>query len=566
LTSKKNIGGRSQIWNHPLIERAFGEQVAVLAAKAFRSLWRSESPLLWSQKKPEERNNTPYSWIYALCGLAVESESAGWAHHLSPEEARLATVYATLELNRFAGWLVDLVDAHGSEVAEVLGAELEYEMTLSGKCQYLPTLQNAAHADLNIKKVLCPHCYKVFLKMSHAPNDAQEALWAGQHIEQLVCLLDETLIGVERDCIAAHCRARILEAPTGRLATDWLRALFRFDFGLGVDAMLAMLKRSDESAGIALFAAIFGNRSGVVFAAKDLPARARHLARLVKASYEVVPAEHDREHEGMFTPDVRDNAASARSFLGSALFSTKGQSTCLELLNLANDPLFAERSDRFRILARERAALDAEFEAFDVGMIRAIDKNLEAPAQGSDGLYALMMARLRDLAHDIKHHDFTDRRTLRTIHEEVEMQRTIAMRLESKARGAYSIVRENEQADLKKPDITLIDFIGKHRAVIEIKLADKPRSIADLEHALEHQILGQYLRHPLTKTGCMLLTYNGERKKWWHKPSKRYFDFDQLIDHLKLVATKLETQQADATRLTVFGLDLRDPLIRPAQR
>src|SRR4051794_10062305 len=122
-----------------------------------------------------------------------------------------------------------------------------------------------------------------------------------------------------------------------------------------------------------------------------------------------------------------------------------------------------------------------------------------------------MMDRLDDLAHNLANDDFTDRRTLLTIEDEIEMQRTPALRLRYAEKGAYTVSREEEVADLKKTDIRLVARRGEQRAVIEVKIADRRWSLSELEDALRVQLVGQYLRHDSCRAGCLLVTYNEKR-------------------------------------------------------
>jgi hypothetical protein len=107
------------------------------------------------------------------------------------------------------------------------------------------------------------------------------------------------------------------------------------------------------------------------------------------------------------------------------------------------------------------------------------------------------------------------------------MQRILALNLETAANGAYTVSREDEVADLNA-DIRLIGADGKHRVVIDIKIGDKRWSIADFEHALEHQLVGQYLRHARTQAGIMLLTYNGTTSDWPVAGGNESLDFEAL--------------------------------------
>lgn len=188
-------------------------------------------------------------------------------------------------------------------------------------------------------------------------------------------------------------------------------------------------------------------------------------------------------------------------FLLSALLDTPGAEAQALLLALAESPAFAENPDRLRLLARERAAKDAEHAAFLPGDYVALERQYEVPP--TIAMFSVMVDRLDDLAADIASHDFTDRRTLQSIVEEVEMQRTLALRLEAAARGAYTVTREAEVADAKRTDIRVAAVRGNQKATIEIKIADKGWSVKDLERALREQLVGQYLCHDSCKAGCL---------------------------------------------------------------
>ena len=97
--------------------------------------------------------------------------------------------------------------------------------------------------------------------------------------------------------------------------------------------------------------------------------------------------------------------------------------------------------------------------------------------------------------------------------DEPEMQRNLASRLHERANGAYTIVREDEVIDGKKPDIRLATIGTDQKVAIEVKVADK-WTVNQLRAALYGQLRSQYLRHSSCRAGCLLLTYRG-RKSWW---------------------------------------------------
>lgn len=199
------------------------------------------------------------------------------------------------------------------------------------------------------------------------------------------------------------------------------------------------------------------------------------------------------------------------------------------------------------------------------GAVLELESHLEQPPHSQKSLYQVMVNRLHDLQYALSHSDFTDRDILRTVKLEAHMQPTLAWRLEATAKSAYSVVRESEVADGKKTDIRLISPCGKHKAVIELKLADKRWNVAAFVRALEHQLVGQYLRYDGCKTGCLLLIYNGN-KKYWQKPGSRdRLYFKDLINYLNEKANIIMTENR-ALQLIVIGLDLTAPKLVPAHK
>ena len=547
----------------------FGTRVTELADHALRALWRTTSPQLWSARAPEERNSTPYLWIYGLCGVAAEAETPAWATCLSPSEARTAAAYASLELNGFAPFIVDLVESHPTEVEAVIGNELSAELKSGSDHDHLPTLQDLTYADSRLRKLLVPRLLCALPTWPTTFTDETGPRWA-HHLDQILRILGDTSSNAERRTIANECATRYEADSTGHLALIWLRGLFRFDSVHGAQLLIAGFTASTDAdiqrRAVRTFANLFGDRDEVFFEIADPAQRASVLGDLVRYVYAFVRREDDRIHEGVYTPDARDKAETARNFLLAALLDTPGQAAVSIVLELSSKPDFGHFPDRLRQLARQRTAADAEFPPFEPIELIALEGRYEAPPHHSSGLFAVMLDRLGDLAHDIAHHDFTDRRTLRAIDEEVEMQRTLALRLVNKANGAYVVTREDEVADLKRTDIRLSAVRGDQRVVAEVKIADKRWSLTDFERALRNQLVGQYLRHTTCRAGCLLLTYNGEKKYWEHPETKQQLEFVDVIAFLNQKAHELETEKFHEIRLAVVGLDLTDPPLASARR
>lgn len=563
LTSLKQKQSRYNVWNKAEIARAFSPEVANLAERAFRELWRKITPELWSARPSDERNSTPISWIKGLCGISAESDLPGWATSLHSSEARTAAAYATVELNGFASFLKDVANAHPAIVDAVIGSELSTQISRGNENNYLPMLQNLTYADTSIKKLLSPRLLTTFSVIPQTFSNKTAPLWS-HHLDQILHILVDTCSNNEREFILDECFQRYVSQPNGPLALVFLRWLFRFNMELGTKLLMQNLVSMTSDNALELFADLFGGRDIVFPEPENALERANALCKLVQSAYAYIRPENDQRHDGVFDPNKRDKAETARNFLLSALLNTSGVEAHNVIRTLAAESNFAHLSDRLIMLARQRAASDAEFTPYSDEDINALESCYEAPPTDQEGLFRVMMDRLEDIDHHLRHSDFTDRRTLMSIEDEVEMQRTLAWRLHSTANGAYIITREEEVADQKRTDIRLSAVHGDQKAVIEIKLADKRWSLTQLERSLVDQLLGQYLRHVTCRAGCLLLTYNGKKNYWEHPQTGEHMNFTRMVEYLNFQASGLEIKMQYAVRLNVFGLDLTDPLLSHA--
>jgi hypothetical protein len=563
LEMSQGSTSRYTLWDEDALRAAFGSDIAASSVKAFCAIWREYPPTPRSHRPADEQDSILRVWTHeGLAGLAAEASKHGWAARLSPEEARIAAAYATIEINEFPGWVRDLAAAHPAIVDEVIGGELTAELVKDEGCFYLRTLQNLTHSDVGVKRLLAPRLLDWLPNWPTSFQSDQYSRQSAHHLRQVLDILYGVIGSQERGAVTEMCSRRLSDDPNGPLALTWLRGLFQFDPEKATQALENVLESLPEQErtgrAIAIFSDLFGH-SGWVLAFGDKRRRATSLGRLVRCAYWYVRPAEDQEHEGGYTPDIRDDAESARNFLLMALLDTPGAEAHKVVLDLSEDPIFAHFPDRLLLLERKRAARDAESPALTTEEMVALERRHEAPPNDRDSLFACMVDRLDDLAHDLAHYDFTDRNTLQTIWEELHMQRTLAWRLEYAANGAYKISREEEVADRKKPDFRLATTRGDQKAAIELKIADK-WTLTELEDALRDQLVVQYLRHDTCRAGCLLLTYHG-KKQYWEKPTTRQrLSFSELIEHLRSLAQVIEQERNYEVLLHVCPLDLTDPL------
>ena len=568
LEASQQGRNRFNIWDKNALRQAFGLDIADRAEAAFRAWWRANPPILWSAQPSAGRNQVPHTWIYGLLGVSAEALTPEWTASLSPEEARTAAAYATIELNDFAPFIVDLARSHPAEVDAVIGDELSAELRVGADHDYLPVLNNLPHTEDHLKQLMAPRLSTALQVWPSAFTDETGPRLA-RHLDQVLRILGDTSSETNRAAIAEECATRYEADPSGALALTWLKGLFRFDAEHGTQALIGGLGDSNDPGrqerAIASFAGLFGGHDGVFFEIPEPARRASALGHLVRCAYACIRPENDSVHEGVYSPDTRDEAENARSFLLSMLLDTPGPEARRIVLALVAGDDFADFSDRLRLLARQRTAADAEFSTFDPQDVMDLESRYEAPPHDRDGLFTVMQDRLKDLAYDLAHHDFTDRQTLQNITEEKEMQKTLAWRLEAKANGAYRVTREEEVADQKKPDIRLLAVKGDQKAAIEVKIADNC-SGTQLEQALRDQLVGQYLRDANCKAGCLLLTYRGIKQHWDHPDTKKPLGFPEMVAFLKGRARTLAEERLHDVCITVFGLDLTAPSLATAHQ
>ena len=565
LHNLKQGSDHLNVWDKDALIQTFGRGIADRAEKAFRALWRTKQPVLWSAR-PNEAKNSIQDWILGLSGVSAEATAQGWASSLSPEEIRTATAYATIERSGFAPFIEDLAKSYPVEIEKLIGDEIDAELKIGNDHDHLPTLQDLAYMDrtndLSFKQLFVPRLLAALRSIPNTITIETASRWE-RHLSEVLKILADANTGSDREAVAQECAMRYSCDPSGSLALVWLKGLFSFDPGQGAQALVDTLSdRNDPDTcrrAINTFAALFDGPDSVRLEVPDPAQLACLLGQLVRCAYTFIHPEDDQVHEGIFSPDTRDNAQRARSLLLSHLLGTPGPEAHRTVLALADDDEFVHMRDRLRLLARQRTAADAEFDPFSPEAVADLESRYEIPPNDMNSLFSVMIDRLEDLAHDLAHDDFSDRRTVQRITKEREMQRTIAWRLNERANEAYTVTREEEVADGKCPDIRLSAIGVDHRVAIEVKIADNDWSLTDLKQALRGQLVGQYMRHSNCKGGCLLLTYHGRKHYWIHPDTKARLTFLEIVQFLKDIAQTIEQENSYDIRIAVFVLDLTDP-------
>ena len=279
----------------------------------------------------------------------------------------------------------------------------------------------------------------------------------------------------------------------------------RVDPALGVAALEQRLSRVEPAArsqAVTWFSVLFGDRYDAINP-RGAGFTPQLLLRLLRLAFLHVRLDDDAEHEGVYSPDVRDQAERARYQVLSSLLDATDEDGLAAKLEMADDPLFGRIKDRVLAVAEECWAEEIDALPFDESQIAALDRTGEAPASTNEAMFAIMDDRLADL-DELLLRDTSPRDAWAGISDEKVLRREIARELRHAANGLYTVDQEAVTADEKETDIRLRSVASDHEAVIELKRADG-RSARDLRNAIAEQLVAKYMAPETTGSGCLLV-------------------------------------------------------------
>lgn len=543
------------------VRRVVNDEIGDRFEAAMREVWRTRKPPLHSARKAGGHNTIFGTQGYALTGLLIEAASASdWATKLSKKEARAAAEWSTLELNGFPEWLPTLWDAYPAVVAAVFEKEITFELADPATREHTHVVNGLRYGAASLRERAAPLFLAKLKAWPPLPKDKKKQASYLKNLEDVLAILSADPASSNE--VLRISAQRFAGSPGGAASGLWLKAVASIDLRRATNLVRAALaKLSGDKrrlTAVAWFGTLFGDR-GFRGDAVSLEGDVDLLLDLTKLAYECIRREDDHHHDGVYSPDARDEAESARNRLLGAVIGKPGPEAHAALLTLAGEPLFAHMADRLRKYARERASADSDLAGMTEAEVRQWERTFAVPPRTRDELYRAMFDRLEDIEHDVLHHDFNDRSLLEAIKLEEEMQPVLARRFEDSAAKHYTVAREEVVAGRKETDIRLV-VSQTLKAVTEIKIGDR-YSVNELLDALESQLLGQYLRHSSCAAGCLLVTYAG-RKSFEHPITGAPLAFAEVIDLLSARAAELEAASKGRVRLGVFGLDLTDPLKR----
>jgi len=543
-------------WDSGIIESTFGAEFLARYRKELGIFWRETDVSLPSERPREERNSYYNNWLLALAAVKAEADMPGWAEKLSRDEAIRAARISCIELNGFGSYHAELDAAHPDAFHEVITME---------SCAQLEQLADTGQANV-FHDVL----YRGTDNMKSALASAvapQLGRFKYTEIADIQNTLDYALRVISSHGSPTDIAEAIKAVIESKASNHPWPAIFRLSSLALLDPIVGceeLLKETRElstpelrSFAVSAFAAVFDDgrhRPNVDLNSIPVEKRITLIRDLVVRAYQAIRRDEDtdRTDGGVYTPNERDQAQEARSYLFDALLSIKEPRVLSVIHELAGSPEFAHMPDRLRQMAAELAAEISDTSIYPLDAFRSLDRAGAFVPHDERTLFTAMMTRLDAFDHDLLNADDSPVDTLRKAEQETELRRFMAYWLRKNDRGIFDFTQEAVAKDEKRTDIRLHPKSLYHSyATIELKR--ETWSISELETALTDQLLGQYLGHENCRVGCLVICQR-EPKEWQNPNGGARWNLADVVNHLQSVADRIVADRPEL-HIAVKGID-----------
>ncbi|MBL3561122.1 hypothetical protein [Rhodovulum sulfidophilum] len=433
--------------------------------------------------------------------------------------ARRAFRYAFHELNGFPEWVDELAQNFQSQFCSEIKAALlvDFMTERSDDDHHVSDcVRKIAYSDIRTRSLVAPMLLRMMMRV--LPKN---------RCDRMLCL----------DIVA---RARSVEQNrlSRFLASGYRAALTRFDFREAW-VWLDGLMNANSSAARSVLVSTFGDlqsmgqralffeylgREGNKPALEEGsdPVRGEYkqdailVEWLVQASFLAWPPEKDLHHESTYSPRKEDHAESNRINYTSMLVAFQTLDVVKAFERLAKTKTLARYRDTFlyQIELMKRAAGRRPLFSPDEA-IQFLNEQSKAPATVEE-FRKLCQSHLATLLERLHTSDDDESAFFRRGEaKEGDLRNWLAARLRDAGERYYTVIREQEVAGEKRPDIRLhsrVDALG--RVSVEIKLADMTHWTGDqLVNTPGEQLSKQYLLEPSSHTGIYVLVNAARPRK-----------------------------------------------------
>jgi hypothetical protein len=527
------------------IEHRLGSEIASAAREGFIQSWRRWEPPLPSVRGA--RSNAEIGVVLGLTGLALLQADGFDFASLSADEARLATRYALRELNRFPEWLASLAVRWPDVIADTMAPEIAHELGPSAAGEPR-TLQSIAE----VPAIAAAMAETILSTVSTSNALGPAALRASlQVLEQSTIALDELASLFRR-------RAEQVWASQTASAHAWLRSWMRVDIQRAWDFLEAHLSPEYPAAQVQLSGLMLQIYNDVD---EDDGIKTQYLRnsdwliRAIPIFYHYFPVENDDGRARMHRITDSDRVLSVRSKVAGFLETIPGQVAHDALEALSHDKRVGSARAYFREGLFRHLEMSVEPSVWPEAEVVSFETRYERDPRNGSELFSMVCSRLSDIRADFESGDFGDRGIFPNGVREEILQRYFAGRLATASRRRFDVVREDEVADHKEPDIRIRHPVAGIVS-IEIKPLDQKRyTYQVLVDTIRDQLVGQYMRTARSGHGVLLLCLCVKPRRWRVANPQRYVQFKELIRLLQIEANAIGEQNPNVDGLAVVGID-----------
>ncbi|WP_370215280.1 hypothetical protein [Idiomarina sp.] len=559
--SHDGADSRASGWNRRFIEEQFNQETADKLRRVLMKIWRDDYPTFPSERPEGSRNTFLVRWQLGLAAIYAEAESPNWAAKLNDAEAELAARYAPFELNGLPEWLEELTNRHPKAVNKTLGNELSWQLDRPpGEQGPLSLLQVIEYAPEKVACLFLPRLESWLGDNGEDIIGADDASGISARVRQATRIIIKHGDAARIKRLQMLALQRLEKKLPFPIRLVWLSTLMQIEPQEGVERLIAeveVVEPSKQSEAVTWLAKLFGNdQDGISLRNERFTPQL--LLKLLRLAYRHVRIQDDANHQGPYSPDIRDNAEQARNSIVTALLDARGDEGLAAKLEMAEYPLCAHFKDRILAVAAENWAIEIDADTFDEAQAAALDRTGEAPTSTNEAMFALLKDRLSEF-DELLLRDDSPREAWALISDEKVMRREIARELKRAANSLYTVDQEAVTADEKETDIRLRSVLSKHEAVIELKLGNADRSAKELLDTIERQLVKKYMADEHCRAGALLITLARDRK-WQHPEEKHKINADELLSLLIAEADRVQQALGNGTYIYVHLLDLRPRL------
>ncbi len=550
LERDRSISSRKCYANWRGLTSDFGKQVA----KGYKDFsikhWKNFKPKLRSEEKVD--NTVPFSLILALAGLEMEAaEHKEFPLHLNDDLVRLALRYLTWDINGFPTWFELMHQSFPELVEDAVMKELIWELKNSQSGESLHyILHDLVYYAPWLHIYIAPRLLKWMLNSS-----------ASISVNKNYCL--QILINgdIKPEKLSKLAKKQIEKSNDNVDISWWYALLVDCSPANGIPALELWLSRLEgkdaEYAAQVFITALMGDRQS---SRRNVSIGNYRTVRYLKSLYilmhEYIKADVDidRANDGVFTPELRDNAQEARDSLFGFIVEVPGkESYCAvkQLIEEHPDPKYRPRMEK---RAYRLAEISGDITPWSSDQVRDFHKSASISPESHRQLFDLTILRINELKNWVEHGNDSPWKTWQRADEENELRTLIAGWLRQHSLSKYTIAEEPELANSQRMDIWLHSPNVLSPVPIELKLLDKGWSGPDLCERLRNQLVGDYLREESAGCGVFLLISQKTTKKWLIDGHR--VGLDELAQALKKYWREVSHDFAGVEAIEVIVIDL----------